>query len=97
MIVLSEDYRIRVYDDLQWVLERRDMVPRRGFKPAGERWRIIAYCRSRAGLETAVSRLKCEYVVFTADRHAEIAKLPEWFPETEPKHTEAARSVIEAA
>jgi len=75
MIMLSADYRIRPLDHLQWVLEHR----RSQLKGGGERWDAYAYCRTRIGLETALSRLKCEGA--SLDRSL-IAHLPDYF---EPK------------
>jgi hypothetical protein len=115
MIVLSDDYRVRPLDHLQWILERkaetgagpsarssiqscsawcskertlrrrnvsnaRETTPLllqvelaggpgrlkhqdRHLKHDGarsERWLPVAYCRPRAGLETALSRLRCQ-------------------------------------
>jgi hypothetical protein len=67
-VMLGPDHRIRPLDHLQWVLEVR-AVPGGGrwkgqarqLEHAGEareRWLPYAYCRTKAGLETALSRLK---------------------------------------
>ena len=56
---------------------RLDRLERRG----GD-WKAYAYCRSKAGLETALSRLKAEGVVFDP---APLAAFPLFFPE--PKLT----------
>jgi hypothetical protein len=75
-IQLSAEWRVRPYDALQWVVERRDQKARRSQnKLATERWRILAYCRTRVGLETALSRFNAG--VDTAP----LAGLPERFPE----------------
>lgn len=50
MIKLSDDYRIRPYDEVQWVLEYRR--PHSRTKAGAERWNILAYCRTKVGLET---------------------------------------------
>lgn len=75
---LSDDYRVRVLDHLQWVLERQ-MRARAGLERAGERWVPFAYCRTRAGLETALSRLRCDSSVFLDP--APLASFPDFFPE----------------
>ena len=76
-VQLSGDYRVRPLDHLQWVLERR----RSRLKPDIERWDVLAYCRTRVGLETALSRLKSDGVALDASL---LAGLPERFPELEP-------------
>jgi hypothetical protein len=76
VIQLSPDYRIRPLDHLQWVLEKRRPVSR--FKGGGERWDAFAYCHTRVGLETALSRLRCGGVHLDPKL---IAHLPERFPE----------------
>jgi hypothetical protein len=78
MIRLSDDFRVRPLDSLQWVLERRAKAHARRNKRVGERWLPYAYCRSRAGLETALSRLKCEEGI-RLDA-ALIAHLPDFYP-----------------
>jgi hypothetical protein len=85
MIVLSEEWRVRPLDHLQWVLERRRPNQLRA---GGERWDAQAYCRTRAGLETALSRLKAENVVLDASL---LASLPDYFDGTPAKITKAAR------
>jgi hypothetical protein len=85
IIMLSDLYRVRPLDHLQWVLERKDG---RGIRlqPVTEVWRPIAYCRTRVGLETALSRLRCE-----AGIHLDpslIAHLPDFY--SPPSRREAA-------
>ena len=81
-LILSDDYRVRPLDHLQWVLERRLKARASHLKragEAGERWLAIACCRTRIGLETALSRLRCDDGV-----HLDVAllvALPERFPE----------------
>jgi hypothetical protein len=62
MIQLSDDYRVRELDDLQWVLERRSTAEPGRLKRRGGEWKAHAYCRSRAGLETALSRLRSAWL-----------------------------------
>jgi hypothetical protein len=73
-VFLSPDYRVRPFDHLQWCLERR----RPGLKGGGERWDVLHYCRTRVGLETALSRLRCEGIVLDP---ALLAAFPAFFPE----------------
>ena len=83
MIQLAPDWRVRPLDELQWVLERR----RPGLYAGGERWDAQAFCRTRAGLETALSRLKCGWkgTQITLDP-ALIAHLPDYFiPDPAPR------------
>lgn len=86
MIQLSNDYRVRPLDHLQWVLERRAKLgggrwkdQESGLKQRGGEWKAYAYCHTRAGLETALSRLRCDEGVFLDP--ALIADLPDFFPE----------------
>ena len=79
MIMLSADYRIRPLDHLQWILEQRKQTKAGRLERAGGEWRPYAYCRTKIGLETALSRLKCEGA--SLDRSL-IAHLPDYF---EPK------------
>ena len=84
-LILSDDYRVRPLDHLQWVLERRLKARPGHLKPAGEvggRWLVVAYCRTRIGLETALSRLRCDGVHLDV---ALLAGLPERFPEPSPE------------
>ena len=53
VISLSAEWRIRPYDALQWVVERR----RKPFTGGPERFTPTAYARTRAGLQNACSRL----------------------------------------
>jgi hypothetical protein len=79
-IVWPEGYRVRALDHLQWVMERRDKKGRDGrLEPIGEVWRPVAYCRTRIGLETALSRLRCEKSVHLDS--SLIAHLPEFYPD----------------
>ena len=55
LIQLSPDYRVRPLDHLQWVLERRQKGRPSQLKLRGETWLPYAYCRTKAGLETALS------------------------------------------
>ena len=80
MIQLSADYRVRQLDHLQWVLERRKISRESGLGRRGEDWKAFAYCRTRAGLETALSRLRTEGIVLDPGL---IAHLPDFFPEPE--------------
>jgi hypothetical protein len=83
---LSDSYRIRPLDHLQWVLERRPAYNVGRWKgrqsqlgSAGDVWKPYAYCRTKAGLETALSRLRCDEGV-----HLDVswlAHLPDFFPE----------------
>jgi hypothetical protein len=83
LIQLSDDFRVRPLDHLQWVLERRSV---RGggrwkdqashLKHDGEHWLPYAYCRTKAGLETALSRLKADGVVLDVGL---LAHLPDHF------------------
>ena len=57
MVMLAPDWRVRPLDHLQWVVEKGDRVD---FKLDGERWRPLAYCRTRDGLLCALSRLAPE-------------------------------------
>jgi hypothetical protein len=50
-------------------------------------WRPYAYCRTRVGLETALSRLRCEGIYLDPSL---IAHLPDYFPEAEYRRTDAA-------
>jgi hypothetical protein len=87
IITLSADYRIRPLDHLQWILERRSVTGGGRWKAhtsqlehAGEsagRWLPYAYCRTRIGLTTALSRLRCEGIHLDPMR---IAHLPDYFP-----------------
>jgi hypothetical protein len=54
IITLSHEWRIRPYDALQWVLERR-LKP---FAARPERFQPRAYARTRAGLQNACNRLQ---------------------------------------
>jgi hypothetical protein len=72
-IMLGPDWRVRPLDDLQWVLERRDVSR---LDPAGARWRPWAHCRTRTGLETALSRLRADGVVLDP---ASLAALPDHY------------------
>jgi hypothetical protein len=59
-MILSADYRVRPLDHLQWVMEARKKARDGRLQRDTEDWRPLAYCRTRAGLETALSRLRCE-------------------------------------
>jgi hypothetical protein len=79
-IALSADWRIRPYDGLQWTLERRALQGAGRWKHQAshlkhdvERWLPFAYCRTKTGLETALSRLRCEGIYLDAGL---IAALP---------------------
>jgi hypothetical protein len=78
-ITLSKEYRIRPLDHLQWVLERKDGTQKRlrANREGSEVWRPVAYCRTKAGLETALSRLRCEGIHLDPSL---IAHLPDYFP-----------------
>ena len=81
MVELSDQYRVRPLDHLQWVLERRLKARPSQLKRAGEvgeRRLAIAFCRTRIGLETALSRLRCDGVHLDVTL---LAGLPERFPE----------------
>jgi hypothetical protein len=76
------ELRVRPLDHLQWVLERRKV---RGGGRWGhlkqdtarsEAWLPLAFCRTRAGLETALSRLRQDDIVFDAGL---LAGLPDHF------------------
>lgn len=78
-IYLSPDFRVRPLDHLQWVLERRKQARESGVGPRAGEWKAFAYCRTRAGLETALSRLRADDNV-----HLDaslISHLPTFFPE----------------
>ena len=87
-VQLSDDYRVRPLDHLQWILERRVAVGGGRWKhrdcrlkhagARSERWLPVAYCRTRIGLETALSRLRSEGVHLDETL---LANLPERFPE----------------
>jgi hypothetical protein len=100
MIELSPDYRIRVLDELQWLLERRTVTGGGRWKgqdrrlnddgARNERWLPYAYCRTKIGLETALSRLRSEGVQLDARL---ITHLPNFFmlaAVAEPELEEAA-------
>jgi hypothetical protein len=72
-ITLCEGWRLRPLDHLQWVLERLGGAPEGVVEPVGERWRPQAYCRTKAGIQTALSRagLRASPAV--------LAGLPEYF------------------
>jgi len=53
-----------------------------------EAWRPYAYCRTRVGLETALSRLRCEGIHLDPTL---IAHLPDYF--SEPTVTSTVTSV----
>jgi hypothetical protein len=73
-ITLADDWRVRPIDALQWVIEHRDQKGRRSrLELAGERWRAMAYCRTRDGLYCALSRFNAGVDV------APLAVLPERF------------------
>ena len=103
MIHLSPDYRVRPYDALQWVLERRAVTGGGRWKhqasrlndagEAGARWVPIAYCRTRIGLETALSRLRCDGVHLDASA---LASVPERFPEPSCSAAEQQPAELEA-
>ena len=79
-ITLAADWRVRPLDHLQWVLERR-YDPRPGrLQPVREVWHPYAYCRTKAGLETALSRLRCKDIALDP---ALLAALPDFFLETQ--------------
>ena len=69
---------MRPLDHLQWVLERRQKGRPSQLKLRGETWLPYAYCRTKAGLETALSRLRCEGVYLDPKL---IAHLPALYPE----------------
>ena len=77
MIWLSSTWRVRSLDEVQWVLEHE--MPGTGAR--GALWRAWAYCRTREGLETALSRLRCGWrgTKVTLDP-ALLSELPERFP-----------------
>jgi hypothetical protein len=80
MITLAADWRVRPLDHLQWVLERR-YDPRPGrLQPVREVWHPYAYCRTKAGLETALSRLRCKGIALDP---ALLVALPDFFSETQ--------------
>ena len=72
-VYLNGDWRVRPLDHLQWVLERRTVLGGGRWKGQArqlehakevrERWLPYAYCRTRAGLETTLSRLRSEGIV----------------------------------
>src|SRR5262249_27965957 len=74
-IALGSDWQVRPFDHLQWVLERREAGP---IKRDRARWKPRAYCRTRVGLETAVSRLRAEGAILDP---APLADLPAVFPD----------------
>jgi len=78
-IALGPDWQVRPFDHLQWMLERRDVGQ---IKRDGARWKPRAYCRTRVGLETAVSRLRAEGVILDP---APLADLPAVFPDSPEK------------
>jgi hypothetical protein len=81
IIAQTAGWRVRPYDSLQWVLERR----RSQLKGGGERWDVVAYCRTRDGLLFAVTRYKADIAP------GELAHLPPFFEESpEPELAEAA-------
>jgi hypothetical protein len=78
VIIWPEGYRVRPLDQLQWILERRDQKGRGGrLEPVAEVWRPYAYCRTRTGLETALSRLRASSGVRLDPQL--IAHLPEFY------------------
>jgi hypothetical protein len=76
--MLAADWRVRPLDHLQWVLEVRKKARDGRLRRDGEVWRAYAYCRTKAGLETALSRLRCEGIVLDP---ALLAGLLDFFPE----------------
>lgn len=78
MIALSDEWRIRPLDELQWVIERRAKAKAGRLQPIGGRWQARAYCRTKAGLKTAVTSLKAEG--FSLDTRL-VDNLPVQFPE----------------
>jgi hypothetical protein len=86
VLELGENYRVRDLDALQWVFEirsqpRQDSLDSRPER-VGERWLPFAYCRSRLGLETALSRLGV-----SVDK-PKLAHLPEWFEPNVLEHVQ---------
>jgi hypothetical protein len=77
-IMLCAGWRLRPLDHLQWVVERLDGPREAGAGLAGERWRPQAYCRTRLGIQTALSRagLRADPVL--------LAGLPEYFDPGNP-------------
>jgi hypothetical protein len=78
---LGPNHRIRPLDHLQWVLEARKKPQPGRLERAGGDWKAYAYCRTRAGLETALFRLRSEGIVLDP---APVADLPLLFPEPKP-------------
>jgi hypothetical protein len=74
---LAPDWRVRPLDELQWVLERRNKARPGDLKVFAGAWRPWAYCTTRLGLETALSRLKTEGVALDP---TPLASLPAQFP-----------------
>jgi hypothetical protein len=94
---LLEGWRLRTLDHLQWVVERRVTAQEGSVKHDRERWLPQAYCRTKLGIKTTLSRfsLHTDPVV--------LAGLPEHFDagapaqepvsfdsESEPSHAVAA-------
>jgi hypothetical protein len=78
IIILAADWRVRPLDHLQWVLEVRKKARDGRLQRDGEVWRAYAYCRTKAGLETALSRLRCKGIALDP---TPLAGLPDFFPE----------------
>jgi hypothetical protein len=94
-ITLGPNWRVRPCDHLQWVLERRHEARPSRLERRGESWGAWAYCRTRAGLETALSRLRSEGIVLNP---TPLAILPSYYPEpTKPSPETASPATEEEA
>lgn len=56
MIALSNEWRVRPFDHLQWIVEYRVKPRGGGLQRDGARWLPHAYCRTKDGLRCALSR-----------------------------------------
>jgi hypothetical protein len=81
IIHLSPSWRVRPLEHLQWAVERRQIAKAGRLEQHTARWVPWAYCRSKAGLETAVSRLRSEGIELDP---TPISDFPSFFPENNP-------------